>query len=110
MTGPYFYDEKAVDSRTHYVFGAARTRDHRRGPRHLEFGALSAGIIGLRYAELDTATPDSLLAGAKSAGTFEKRQAFRSACLEEIAVRQCGTGTRYSPSARAIMPPMLDVS
>ena len=53
----------------------------------LERSQLNVELLGRGYAWLDTGTHESLLSAGSYVETIEKRQGFKIACLEEIALR-----------------------
>lgn len=90
ITGLYFYDSEVVDiarSLNPSDRGELEITDINK--EYLARNRLSVEVMGRGYAWLDTGTPDSLIEAGEFVRTLEKRQGFKIACLEEIAL-YCG--------------------
>lgn len=105
VTGLYFYDNDVVDI-------AKNVKPSSRGEleiscinqEYLRRGLLKVELLGRGFAWLDTGTHDTLLESATFVETIEKRQGYKIACLEEIAL--CN-GWLSKDDVKELVKPML---
>ena len=88
-TGLYMYDNSVIDS-------IKNLKPSNRGELeitdlnnfYLEQNNLKCELLGRGFAWLDAGTPDNLLEASEFVRTLERRQGFKIACLEEIALNK----------------------
>ncbi|WP_449285011.1 glucose-1-phosphate thymidylyltransferase RfbA [Marinobacter sp. PE14] len=96
VTGLYFYDNDVVDIARHVERSERGELEISSiNQVYLEREKLVVERLVRGFAWLDTGTHASLLEAAQFVETIEKRQGFKIACLEEIALNQGWISTDY---------------